>query len=206
MANTSRINGFRPVKSNGQAYNGQANLYYVASAADEILVGDVVKLSGSGDTIGNPGADICGATDVPVGIVVGIMQSKFDPTGKMTTGPVSLDLPGSAQIAASGAGYILVADSPDIVMEVEADTSATPAAADIGLNVSHTNLANSLTRTAATVVSPAAINTTTKATTSTLNFRILGFSQKVGNEVGASAKLLVGFNVHQYNSVGTTGV
>ena len=207
MANVSRINGFRPVKhNNGSPYNGQANLYYVASAADEILVGDVVKLGGSADAYGNPSADLASAGDVPVGVVVGVLHSKFDPAGGLTTGSTALDLPAQAQIAASGSGYILVADSPDIVMEVEADTSATPAAADIGLNVSHTNLANSLTRTAATVVSPAAINTTTKATTSTLNFRILGFSQKVGNEVGASAKLLVGFNVHQYNSVGTTGV
>ena len=53
MANTSRINGFKVVKHlNGSPYNGQANLYYVASAADEILAGDVVKLSGSGDANG----------------------------------------------------------------------------------------------------------------------------------------------------------
>ncbi len=38
MANTSSINGFRPVKHlNGSPYNGQANIYYVASAADEIF-------------------------------------------------------------------------------------------------------------------------------------------------------------------------
>ena len=124
----------------------------------------------------------------------------------MTNGSLVLDVPAATQIAAGAAGYILVADSPDVVMEVEADTSATPAAADVGLNVSHTNLANSLTRTSATVSSPAAINTTTKATTSTLNFRILGFVQRVDNEIGASAKLLVGFNRHQYNGVGTTGI
>ena len=124
----------------------------------------------------------------------------------MTTGSTALDLPAAAQIAASGAGYILVADSPDIIMEVEADTSATPAAVDIGLNASHIILANSLTRTSATTTSTAAINTTTKATTSTLNFQILGFAQKVDNEIGASARLLVRFNRHQFMSVGTTGI
>jgi len=202
MANTSRINGFKVVKhTNGSPYNGQTNLYYVASATDEILAGDVVKLAGSADANGNPSADICGATDVPVGIVVGVMHSKFDPSGKMSTGSTALDLPGSAQIAASGAGYILVADSPDIVCEVEVSNGSF-AVTDIGLNASHANGS----RTAATVTSPAYIDGGTEATTSTLNFRLLGFSQKVGNEVAASAKMLVGFNVHQFGSVGTTGI
>jgi hypothetical protein len=203
MANTSRINGFRPVKQNvGAPYNGQSNLYYVASAADEILVGDVVKLSGSGDAIGNPGADLCGASDVPVGVVVGIMQSKFDPMGKMTTGSVSLDLPAMAQIAVSGAGYLLVADSPDLLLEVEV-ANGSFAVTDIGLNASHANGA----RTAATVTSPAYIDAGTEATTNTLNFNLRGFSQKVDNEVGASAKLIVGFNVHQFKSgTGSTGI
>lgn len=207
MANTSRVNGFRPVKHlSGAPYNGQNHVYYVASAADEILAGDVVKLGGSADGNGIATVDLCGATDVPVGIVVGILPNKFDPTGKMTSGSLVLDIPAATQIAAGGAGYVLVADAPDIIMEVEADTSATPAATDVGLNVSHTNTANSLTRTSATVSSPAAVNTTTKATTNTLNFRILGFVQRVDNEVAASAKLHVGFNRHQYNGVGTTGI
>ena len=202
MANTSRINGFKVVKhTNGSPYNGQANIYYVASATDEILAGDVVKLAGSADANGIATVDICGASDVPVGIVVGVMHSKFDPAGKMTTGSTALDLPGAAQIAASGAGYVLVADSPDIVMEVEA-ANGTPAVENIGLNASHANGS----RTAATVTSPAYIDMGTEATTSTLNFRLLGFAQKVGNEVGASAKMLVGFNVHQFGSVGTTGL
>lgn len=202
MANTSRIQGFRVVGNmHGGSAVGQANLYYVASAADEILVGDVVKLSGSGDTTGVPGADLCGATDVPCGIVVGLMQSKFDPTGKMTTGAVSLDLPAAAQIAASGSGYIMVIDDPDVKMEVEVSNGSF-AVTDIGLNASHANGS----RTSSTVVSPAYIDAGTEATTSTLNFRLAGFKQAVDNEVGASAKLIVGFNRHQFKSVGNTGI
>ena len=202
MANTSRVNGFRVVKHlNGSPYNGQANLYYVASAADEILVGDIVKTGGSADGNGIPTADLCGASDVPVGVVVAIMHSKFDPVGKMNNGSTALDLPAVTQIAASGAGYILVADDPFVVMEAET-SNGTPAATDIGLNVSHANGA----RTASTVTSPATIDFGTENTTSTLNFQLLGFVQRVGNEIGASAKVLVRFNVHQYNSVGTTGI
>ncbi len=202
MPNTSRISGFRPVKHlNGSPYNGQANIYYVASATDEILVNDVVKLGGTSTADGIPTADLCGATDVPIGIVVGVMHSKFDPAGGMTSGSTALDLPAAAQIAASGAGYILVADAADIVMEVEA-SNGTPVVTDIGLNASHANG----TRTAATVVSPAYIDFGTEATTSTLNFQILGLVRRPDNEMGASAKLHVRFNRHQYNSVGTTGI
>lgn len=202
MANVSKPMGFRPVKhTNGSPYNGQANIYYVASAADEILAGDVVKLGGSADANGIPTADLCGASDVPVGIVVGVMHSKFDPLAKLTTGSTVLDLPNSAQIAASGAGYILVADSPDIVMEVET-SNGTPAVTDVGLNISHANGA----RTASTVRSPATIDFGTEATTSTLNFRLLGFVLRPDNEIGAAAKMYVGFNVHQFGSVGTTGI
>ena len=202
MANTSRISGFRPVKHlTGAPYIGQANIYYVASAADEILVNDVVKLGGTTDANGIPTADLCGASDVPIGIVVGVMHSKFDPAGGMTSGSTALDLPAATQIAASGAGYILVADAPDIVMEVEA-ANGTPTAADVGLNASHANG----TRTSATVVSPAYIDFGTEATTSTLNFQILGLVRRPDNEMGASAKLHVRFNRHQYKSVGTTGI
>ncbi len=201
MANTSRINGFRAVKHlNGSPYNGQANIYYIASAADEILVGDVLKLSGSADANGIPGADLA-TTEVPIGVVVGIMHSKFDPAGKMNSGSTSLDTPSSSQIAASGSGYVLVADSPDLVMEVET-SNGTPAVTDVGLNATVANGS----RSATTAVSPATIDVGTFATTSTLNFRLLGFSQKVGNEVGASAKVLVMFNRHQFGAVGTTGI
>lgn len=201
MANTSRIKGFSVVKTQSGNNIGVANLYYVASAADEILAGDIVKLGGSANANGIPTADLCGATDVPCGVVVAVLHSKFNPVGKMTTGSVALDLPATTQIAASGAGYILVNDDPHVILEVEA-SNGTPTVADIGLNASHANGS----RTAETITSPAYLDFGTEATTSTLNFNILGLARKVDNEMGASAKLLVRFNVHQFNSVGTTGI
>lgn len=203
MANTSKINGFTPVKhTNGSPYNGQTNIYYVASAGDEMFVGDVVKLAGSADANGIATVDLAAASDVPVGIVVGVLHSKYDPVGKLTTGSTALDSSATApKIAALGAAYVLVADSPDLVMEVEAGNGI-PAVENIGLNVSHANG----TRGATTSVCPTYLDMATEAVTSTLNFRLLGFAQKVNNEVGASAKMLVGFNVHQYGSVGTTGL
>lgn len=203
MANTSRINGFRPVKHlNGSPYNGKTNVYYVSSAGDEILAGDVVKLAGGADANGIPSVDLSGTTDVSCGVVVGVMHSKWVPTGGMTTGATALDLPAATQIAASGAGYVLVADSPDLVFEVET-SNGTCALADIGLNVTPAIGA----RTSATLTSPATVDMGTEATTNTLMFKLLGFSQKVGNEpAAASAKVLVMFNAHQFGSVGTTGL
>lgn len=202
MANTSRVNGLRVVKHlNGSPYNGQANIYYVASAADEILVGDPVKVASAGDANGIPGVDLCGTTDVPVGVVVGVYHSKFDPAGKMNSGSTALDLPAATQIAASGTGYLLVADSPDVVMEVET-SNGTPASANIGLNATHARAATTAASTSSTVT----MDVATFATTSTLNFRVLGFVQRPDNEIAASAKILVGFNRHQFNSVGTTGI
>ena len=201
MANTSRINGFTVIGTNGGSNNGKVNVYYVASAADEILRGDVIKLGGTADVNGIPTADLCAAGDVPIGICVGILPNKYDPAGGMTTGSLVLDIPAAAQIAASGAGYILVADDPHIEMEVEA-SNGTPTAADIGLNASHANG----TRDATTRTSPAYLDFGTEATTSTLNFQVLGMVRRVDNEMGASVRLKVRFNRHQYNSVGTTGI
>lgn len=202
MANTSRIKGFTIVgAAHGSPASSRVAMYYVATAADEILVGDIVKLAATADADGIPGADLCGATDVPIGVVVGIVNSKLLPNGKLSTGAITLDSPASQQIAASGTGYLLVNVDPDIILEVEAG-NGTPAIVDIGLNVSHANG----TRTSSTVVSPAYIDMGTEATTSTLNFNLRAFKQAPDNEVGASAKMIVGFNVHQFKSVGTTGI
>ncbi len=202
MANTSSINGARPVKHlNGSPYNGAANIYYVASAGDEIYVNDVVKLAGSADANGIATVDLVTATDVPCGVVVGIMHSKFDPVGKMTTGSTALDTPSNGRIDPSGAAYVLVADSPDLICEVET-SNGDIAAVNVGLNASPALG----TRTAGVITSPLTIDMGTESTTNSLMFKILGLSQKVGNEIGTSAKLLVMFNAHQFGSVGTTGV
>lgn len=202
MPSQARINGFRVINDNSGGNKGVARLYFVASAADEILAGDVVKLGGSSDANGIPTADLCAATDVPCGIVVAVMHSRFDPAGGMTSGSTALDLPGTTQIPASGSGYILVNDDPHVVMEVEA-SNGTPVATDVGLNASHANG----TRTAATVTSPAFLDFGTEATTSTLNFQILGLVRRPDNAWGDPAvRLRVRFNRHQYNSVGTTGI
>ena len=55
-----------------------------------------------------------------------------------------------------------------------------------------------------TGLSAAQLDTSTKATTNTLQLRILGFSQRVDNAIGANAKVLVQINLHSFKNL--TGI
>lgn len=210
MANTSRINGFKPVKHlNGSPYNGQANLYEVpAGEAVPVFVGDLVKLSDSAATSLYPaveavvGASAQIAAGPILGAVVGIVNVKTDPTsGILSTGSISLDTP--VYRPASTKQFVLVCDNTDVVYEAEADASV--AAASIGLNVgvgasAHTNpLLNG--------ASPMYVySTTAPDTTSTRPLQILGIVNRPDNEIGANSKVLVRINVQSFGSVGVAGV
>ena len=210
MANTSRINGFKPVKHlNGAPYNGQANLYEVpAGEAVPVFIGDLVKLSDSAATSLYPaveavvGASAQIAAGPILGAVVGIVNVKTDPTsGILSTGSISLDTP--VYRPASTKQFVLVCDNTDVVYEAEADASV--AAASIGLNVgvgasAHTNpLLNG--------ASPMYVySTTAPDTTSTRPLQILGIVNRPDNEIGANSKVLVRINVQSFGSVGVAGV
>lgn len=122
--------GFKPVKHlSGAPYNGQANVYVVATG-NTVVPGDIVTLDAeNGSAAGVMAVSIPGAaTTIPVGVVVGVINAKLDPiTGEMTNGSIALDTP---QTGAAGA-YVLVADAPDLVFQTEI---ATYAIANIGKN------------------------------------------------------------------------
>ena len=143
MANTSKINGFRPVKHvTGAPYNGQANIYGVASGdSTALFVGDVVKLAADGNAAGIQyvtahAAGTAGTGQPALGVVVGIINTKLDPVdGRMSAGSISLDTP--VYRPGSVEQYVLVADSPDLIYEVEATAAGSAysfAVADIGQN------------------------------------------------------------------------
>ena len=210
MANTSRINGFKPVKHlNGAPYNGQANLYEVpAGEAVPVFVGDLVKLSDSAATSLYPaveavvGASAQIAAGPILGAVVGIVNVKTDPTsGILSTGSISLDTP--VYRPASTKQFVLVCDNTDVVYEAEADASV--AAASIGLNVGVG--ASAHTNPLLTGASPMYVySTTAPDTTSTRPLQILGIVNRPDNEIGANSKVLVRINVQSYGSVGVAGV
>lgn len=212
MANTSKINGFRPVKHvTGAPYNGQANIYGVASGdSTALFVGDVVKLAADGNAAGIQyvtahASGTAGTGQPALGVVVGIINTKLDPVdGRMSAGSISLDTP--VYRPGSVEQYVLVADSPDLIYEVEATAAGSAysfAVADIGQN------ANIFAGSGSTSTGNSAhsLNMSDKGTAATLPFKIVGVSKKIGNEVtGNYTKVLVQINNHQFKSVGTVGV
>lgn len=192
MANTSRINGFRPVKQmSGLEF--QTNLYFVPSTdATALYIGDPVKLAGSADTNNGmaPTVTRAAAGDQIVGVIVGFA---FDPT--------NLNVAGQAR-AASTDRYAYVCDDPYAVYEVET-SNGTLTNVDIGLNINHAVG----TPNATTANSGATVDAGTKATTAALTFKLIGFSSRVDNDsTAASSKVYVKVNNHVYASgTGTTG-
>lgn len=196
MANVSKIRGFIPVKhATGAPYNGQANVYFVpASDGTALFVGDPVVLAGDASTTGIATVTKAAAAGPVLGVVVGVINTKLDPiTGAMTAGSILLDIP--QYRPASTAQFVLVADAPDLIYQVEAATGSnapyTYLSADIGLNVGHTTVAGSTT----TGVSGAALDMSTKATTATLPWKIMGAVQRVDNEAVNNSSTAVKLHV-----------
>lgn len=194
--------GFKPVKHlTGAPYNGQANMY-MNTGATSLVPGDVVTAAADMTAAGIPTCTIGTATSVPLGIVVGVVNAKFDPiTGKMSAGSVSLDTP---QVAVQNA-LVMVADAPDLVMEVEIATYA----------VTNGNRNHQL--------DPTTYNTTTggsnmkvvyNAGAQTDPFKVIGVVQRPDFVSGSgyaspvdadtNVKVLAVFNTHQYRDAGGT--
>jgi hypothetical protein len=183
MASVSRANGFRPVKSiTGAPYNGQANLYFVPSSdSTVIMVGDAVKLAGDARAAtGAPTVTRAGATDVAVGIVVGIV---FTGVGDVTNVPPVNNLNTPVYRTASTDRYLLVCDDPNVVYEVQyAGTSVAAATitANVGLNGQFTTTAGSTV----TGASGMQLDSSGLATTATLPLKIVGFPNRPDNIPG----------------------
>tara|TARA_R110002126_G_scaffold141146_4_gene286053 strand:+ start:1642 stop:2280 length:639 start_codon:yes stop_codon:yes gene_type:complete len=203
MANTSRVNGFKPVKhQNGSPYNGQANIYeFAVGESVALFVGDAVLRSTEASTSGyvtvKTLASAATANDVSSGViqgvVVGILNSKVDPvTGKMTAGSIALDTP---QYAVAGVKtFVLVADAIDLVYEIQ--STASYALADIGLNADVGVLA--FTTSALTTGNSAMyVNATSPTASASRPLHVIGYAPRVDNEApAANQKLLVQFTTH----------
>lgn len=209
MANTSKIRGFIPVKHvNGSPYNGQSNIYATAAAdGTALFVGDPVKLAADGNAQGIQLVTKATAGAAVLGVVVGVINTKLDPVaGTMSGGSISLDTP--VYRPASTAQYVLVCDAPDVVYEVEAVTGSNAsysfAVADVGQNADLATVAGSTV----TGTSAAALDMSTKNTTATLQWKVLGVVQRPDNEItGASTKVLVKINNAQLSAgTGTAGI
>jgi hypothetical protein len=183
MANSNAPEGLKPVRyASGAPYNGACNKYYVPSSdATALYVGDPVIVAGDGDSSGVPSVTraTAGGGNTITGVVVGVVN-----TPSLTT----------RYRKASTAQYVLVADDPNLLFEIQEDAvGGALATSNIGQNI---DLASGSGSTV-TGLSGFQADSSTAATTNTLQLRIEGFVQREDNAVGANAKILVRINKPQ---------
>lgn len=199
MANTSRVNGFRPVKyANGAPWNGAFRMYAIPAAeGTATFVGDAVKLY-TGDTtdvVNYPTVQRAAASDALVGVVVGFI-------------PDYSNLNAAPYRVASTLRYAMVVDDPAVLFEIEEDGAVDPLELqDLGQNINFVATAGSTT----TGQSGMVLDSDSHATSATLPLKLMEASRKADNEVGvdgsAYAKWIVKINNHQLAaSTGTAGV
>ena len=196
MANSNAPTGLTPRRyRNGSPWMGACRTYYVpATDATAIGIGDPVILAGDGDAAGVPAVTLAtaGATNRITGVCVGLR-----PGGNSTLIPPRLR-------AASTAEYILVADDPDLLFEVQEDSAGGALAAT---NISQN--ADLVAGTASTTTGQSAwqLDSSTAGTGATLQMRIVGLQQRADNVIGANAKWLVSINLPtETGAAGALGV
>lgn len=193
MANSNAPTGLTPVRyRNGSPWNGVARRYYVpATDATALFIGDPVIIAGDGDTDGVPA--ITRATAGSAGRITGVVVG-FEPAA-----PFPLKYR-----PASTAAYVYVADDPALLFEIQEDAvGGALAATNIGQNVDLVAGAGNTN----TGLSGFQADSSTAATTATLQLRIIGFQQRVNNAIGANAKILVAINLPtETGAAGAAGV
>lgn len=201
MANANRPTGLSPVKYLGGAdWDGKVNIYQIAAAnTDPFYPGDLVDLSGDGDTVrGIPGIALATAGNPAVGVLLSV---GVNPDSGPYINPNDLSLT-YAPATKTQQYYAAVVDDPNVIFEIqELGTGTQLTSAAIGLN------ANIVYAAPATGVkySGTMLDNATEATTSTLNLKLLGLQRRLDNAFGAYAKWLCLINNHRYRA-GITGV
>jgi hypothetical protein len=178
----SRTQGSSPISG------GLETFFVPATDGTALFIGDPVIKAGSADANGVATVTRATASAAITGIVQGFLPG--------TDGVV----PRSR--AASTACYVLVCVDPAMVYEVQEDAvGGALAAVDVGLNADFIIAAGN----AYTALSGTMLDTSTKATTAGLPLKIIGFSQRPDNVIGANAKVLVKINLTT-ETAGTAGV
>jgi hypothetical protein len=200
MANVNRANGLSPIGNfQGGSWNQQGRLYCISSSdsTNTYAIGDIVKTAGSADANGVPMVTKMTASDVPLGIIVGIRVA--DP-GVSLVG-TTLDLANNFIPKSKARNYyVYVVDDPMVLFEVQFDST------NVALSNLHQNAALTITADQSSTLSPSSPSSSTvvtsPATTNTLPIRLLGLVQRSDNSTGAYARVVAKFNIHEFG-VGT---
>lgn len=181
--------GFICVGSMRSNYDGKTREYTVPSSHASLLtVGDVVTETGTADANGDPQVDAATAGSIVTGVIVGIKPD------------YATEFLSDIKLVAGTAGKVLVNIDPDA--EYEVDVSNGPlVVADVGLNVNI--VATAATTSGGLTTSNMTVNATGKATTSTLQFRVLRLLQNSAGVLGGRARVRPNVSI---NNIGATGV
>lgn len=181
----------------GTPWSGKARRYHIPAAdTNAYAIGDPVTLNGTADARGVAGVVLATPGAGMIGPVVGMGGTAYggpsvDPTNLNTTVIPATKLRDY---------YVLVADDPNIIFEVqEIGTGTALVAAAVSLNC------NLVAATNSGYMSGWVLNNATEATTSTLDVKLLGLRQFTGNEFGFFSKWNVLINNHLYRG-GVAGV
>ena len=187
MANADFARGLVPLRHmSGAPYNGATNRYYVAAGdSTAIYVGGLVKLAGSADADGI--ASITGNVstgDAVIGVVQGFALSEDSSTDE------------TLFRAGSTLRYVLVADDPNLIFEVQEDSTGGALAATAVGNVA--DLTGFTSGNTANGLSSIEIDSSTASAAGdgTQDVLIWGLSQSPDNAIGDNANWLVRLNNH----------
>lgn len=195
MANVNQPKGFVPSRyQNANPYTGAFNTYCIPSSdVNQYNVGDAVKTVVGGDANGIPNVTKAAGTDAVRGVIIGYVVAGVNNPSLVG---VNLDLTlQNIPATKSKAYYVMVADDPDILFEVQDDGLSALTQTSANKNASFT-VANPTSpgQNSASVLSTASVGTV-----NTLNLKIMGLVQKPDNAYGVYAKWLVKFNLHELN-------
>ncbi len=135
MANADTPFGFRPIKHrNGAPYNGAANPYYLGTGnGTAMFIGDLVRVTGTSNTAV---VSVPGAGDFAIGTLPEIIVATAGPGNRITGAIVSFSADPTALESvhrlASTERVVWVADDPDVIFEVQADSATDLAATSVG--------------------------------------------------------------------------
>lgn len=196
MANVNQPKGFVPSRyQNANPFTGASNMYCIPSSdGNQFNVGDAVKTVAGGDANGIPNVTKAAGTDAVRGVIIGVLPAGYNNPSLVG---VNLDLTvQNIPATKTKAYYVLVADDPEILFEIQDDGLSALTATSCNKNASFT-VANPTSpgQNSASVLSTASIGTV-----NTLNLKLVGLVQKPDNAFGVYAKWLVKFNLHEFNS------
>lgn len=194
MANADKPNGFTPIGTlSGADYHGKMRrVAFAAGDAVAAYVGDLVKLTGTVDATGKiPVVAQSAAGDASIGVLVSLDFDASDEGGLMT--------PLTRAASTARTGQVLFGQDVLYKIQEDSDTNAIEIT-EAGFNC------NMIVGTASDVTgSGMELDSTSAATTSTLNVRLHHVFDSPDNVLGDNAEWVVSINASQ-EALNQTGV